>query len=506
MILGRGANPALTAVNGIANGAPRRPAEWQNGRGMIRERSALPMPDPLDSLVDQWRVAACTGNIVLTRALGAEAATAVQAQRFAALVRHARAHSPWYRHAWRHLPEGPLALHDLPVTTKAELMAAFDEWCTDRAIRRADVEHFTRARAHIGERFRGQYLVWTSSGTTGTPGVFLQDADALAAYDALVCVQFMGAIGLRCDWAAAAAVRGRAALIAADCDHFASIASWRRVAQARPWLDMRSFPVTLPLPELVAALNDYQPAFVSSYPTVLAMLATEQRAGRLDLRPVSLWAGGEVLSRATQASVEEAFACPLQNEYGASECLTIGYGCSEGALHVNADWVILEPVDRHYHPTPPGELSHTVLLTNLANMVQPIVRYDLGDRVRAAALPCPCGNALPAIHVEGRCDDVLVLHNAAGSQVPLPPLALTTVVEDGARIHRFQIVQTAPATLSLRLPAGERVRAAGPALAALRHYLDAQGLRQVTVRLDPHEPQPDARDGKLRQVIALPAG
>ena len=47
--------------------------------------------------------------------------------------------------------------------------------------------------------------------------------------------------------------------------------------------------------------------------------------------------------------------------------------------------MILEPVDRDYRPTPPGELSHTVLLTNLANAVQPIIRYDLGDSVRAKA-------------------------------------------------------------------------------------------------------------------------
>ena len=106
-------------------------------------------------------------------------------------------HSPYYRRAWRDLPPGPLRLADLPVVTKGELMAAFDDWSTDRAIAWRDVEAFIAARAHIGERFRDRYLVWTSSGTTGTPGVFLQDAAALAVYDALVSVQLVGARSAR---------------------------------------------------------------------------------------------------------------------------------------------------------------------------------------------------------------------------------------------------------------------------------------------------------------------
>ena len=145
---------------------------------------------------------------------------------------------------------------------------------------------------------------------------------------------------------------------------------------------------------------------------MLALLADEQTAGRLPCSSAALWSGGEGLSPVARTRLEHVFGCPLHNEYGASECLSIGYACREGALHVNADWVILEPVDRDYRPTPVGELSHTVLLTNLANAVQPIIRYDLGDRVRAKVGACACGNPLPAFQLEGRSDDVLTLARA----------------------------------------------------------------------------------------------
>ncbi|MFO1312846.1 MAG: phenylacetate--CoA ligase family protein [Burkholderiales bacterium] len=457
-------------------------------------RPILPPPDSLDAAFEPWAVGAVVANLWWTRGLGSAAIEAAGRHRLAQRIAHAREHSPFYRRHYRQAPPDA-KLADLPPVTKGALMAAFDDWATDRAIAWHDVERFMRSRSHIGQRFLDRYLVWTSSGTTGTPGVFLQDAAAITIYDALVSVQIAGSPA---QWGAAYR-GGRAALVTADTDHFAAITAWRRQARCRPWLDMESFAVTLPLPRLVAALERYDPAFVSSYPTVLALLAEEQKQGRLHLDLAGLWSGGEALSRSNRALIEEAFGCPVHDEYGASECLSIGYACARGAIHVNADYVVLEPVDRDYAPTPPGELSHTVLLTNLANAVQPIVRYDLGDRVRAHAEPCPCGNPLPAIDLQGRSDDVLAMRTADGAVVKLPPLAISTVVEDGAHVHRFQIVQEAPDGLALRLARADRGRGR-PAMRALRAYLAAHDLGNVAVRLDDAEPR-RTRDGKIRQVL-----
>jgi len=469
-------------------------------------RSA-PAPDPLRSAFDQWSSAALGAQTLWVRSLGPSAIEAARHARLEALIRLARARSPFYRDAWQHLPAGLLPLAGLPVVTKRRLMDAFDDWCTDRAVTRDAVDGFLAHRTQIGEFFLGEYLVWTSSGSTGEPGIYVQDRGALATYDALVNVQLAGPAFAGCDWQAVAAQGGRAALVTADSDHFASIASWRRLAHGKPWLAMKSFAVTQPLPDLVRDLNAYQPAFVSSYPTVLSLLAEEQAAGRLRVRPTALWSGGEGLSLAGRNGIERAFGCPLLNEYGASECLTIGHGCRAGWLHINADWAILEAVDRDYRPTSPGELSHTVLLTNLANAVQPIIRYDLGDRVRMHEGRCACGSPLPAMQVEGRSDDVVTVHAADGRPVRLVPLALTTIVEDAALVHRFQIVQSAPDRLELRLMAIDRARAGAAAITALREYLDHHGLANVKVHLARGEPQPEPeeRGGKLRQVVALRA-
>jgi phenylacetate-CoA ligase len=255
-----------------------------------------------------------------------------------------------------------------------------------------------------------------------------------------------------------------------------------------------------PLEALVTKLNAFQPAYLASYPTMLALLAEEQRAGRLRIDPSLLWSGGEYLPPGTLDELERTFGCRVINEYGASECLSIGFGCPEGWLHVNADWVIVEPVDVQYRPTPPGETSHTVLITNLANRVQPIIRYDLGDAVVLHPGRCTCGNALPAIRVEGRRDDSVVL-NDSDHEARIPPMALTTVLEEATDVHRFQIVQRGPECLLLRLPAGDRERAFRVGAKALHRYLAAQGVAGTRIVLDDHDPLPDARSGKLRQVI-----
>jgi phenylacetate-coenzyme A ligase PaaK-like adenylate-forming protein len=108
----------------------------------------------------------------------------------------------------------------------------------------------------------------------------------------------------------------------------------------------------------------------------------------------------------------------------------MAFSCPHGWLHLNSDWAVLEAVDENLRPTPRGEPSHTVLLTNLANRVQPIIRYDLGDSVLERPDSCPCGSPLPAIRVVGRRDDILRLIGADGRIVRIVPLAISGVVDE----------------------------------------------------------------------------
>jgi phenylacetate-CoA ligase len=471
---------------------------------------------PRATHIDQWEPSRASAaywswfsrlwEVQWTRGGGMVAIDAARRRRFDALVRFARARSPFYRDAYRALSTSDIRPVDLPVVTKRALMTCFADWVTDPEVKLEGVKAFLADRKHIGERYLDRYVIWKSSGSTGEPGIYVEDADALATFDALMAAHLDPMrFAAQYSWELLAG-GGRAALVAATGDHFASIASWQRVCQSSPWIAARGFSILDPLPRVVAELNAYQPASLASYPTMLVLLAAEQQAGRLKIRPLKLWSGGECLLPSVNREIEHAFGCRVVNEYGASECMSIAFGCAEGWLHVNADWVMLEPVDNEYLPVPPGTPSHTVLLTNLANRVQPIIRYDLGDSIVAKPEPCRCGNPLPAIHVEGRRDDVVSLRATDNSIVRLLPLALTTLVEQAANVHRFQIVQMAADRLVLRLDTSnedDRQATWRAASAALRHYLDRQSLPNVHIGLDRHGPLTDRHSGKLREVVVL---
>lgn len=115
------------------------------------------------------------------------------------LIRHARAKSRFYARRFKHLPVDA-ALTEHPSVSRAELMVHFDDWVTDPAIRFADVNAFIADPNRCGEAFLGRYAVWTSSGTTGVPGVYVSDPDTLAIHEALLTTRTAGTSGTASLW------------------------------------------------------------------------------------------------------------------------------------------------------------------------------------------------------------------------------------------------------------------------------------------------------------------
>ena len=463
------------------------------------------MPYPYDLFVATLDCQMLGAEMRLNRAAGARWIEATAQRRLAELVAYARAGSPFYRERYRGVA-ADAPLDALQPVRKRELMARFDDWATDRRVQRADVERFLANPSNVGHPFLQDFTVWTSSGTTGEPGVYLQDEGAMAVYDALVMAQADPR-----EWGPREAGRwargsGASALVVATGAPYPAIVAWHRLMRLNPALGAGAYPITLPQRELVAALNRANPAFLSTYPTMALLLALERNNRRLAIAPAAIWCGGECLSGYAREAIEQAFDCRVHDEYGAAECFSIGSACPLGSLHYHADWVILEPVDREGKAVSPGEASHTVLLTNLANRLQPIIRYDLGDSIRVVPQACACGSALPVIEVQGRSDDVLALAAPDGSTVAIVPLALEAVVEAALGAVPFQVVAVGVKELRLRLARGgagaPAPRARQACRRALHDYLAAQGLPDVRVVDDAKEPAIDERTGKLRRIVA----
>ncbi len=469
-------------------------------RLILQKVSMNPVFDPL-------RLASVAMDIaVVNQAAPADIARR-QATRLRKMLALAQRSSVVYRERLKgkslHRGESDL-LSGIPVVTREELMQRFDDWVTDPRLKLDELRAFTADPTRIGEPYLGRYVVWESSGTGGQPGMFVQNGEAMAVYDALEALRRSAPRPLA-RWMDPLCLSERTAFVGATSGHFASYVTLERLRRLNPWMAQttRSFSILQSTNALVSSLNAFNPTVIATYPTAAALLADEAEKGNLQVNLREIWTGGECLSPTVRERLKQVMGCTVRNSYGASEFLALGWECAEGHLHVNADWAILEPVDERHRPVPPGELSCTVLLTNLANTVQPLIRYDLGDQVTLQTERCMCGSPLPVIEVQGRQDEPLVVTGDHGQLVTLLPLALTTVLEEQANVFDFQLRQTGDHTLVLRL--GLDGVAAEEAMARCRSVLHSfaasQGLGALRVVGELGQPIPRGRSGKALRVI-----
>ncbi|MEW9918127.1 phenylacetate--CoA ligase family protein [Marimonas sp. MJW-29] len=427
---------------------------------------------------------------------------ATQLRHLRRLVDKARRDSPLFRRLYAELPPSDrIELRDLPVTRKPQLMAEFDDWLTIRSL------PLERAREHLRDMHKvgvpiEDVAVFQTSGTSGEPAVIvLSESFVEYAYGIMLArferyhrklVRDLRKLGDR-------------VTITGGNGHFAGNGFNKLVQRLNPRL-AKGFGVTFveaeqPIGQLVERLNAIgKIAWVVTYPSMLAILVREKEAGRLRIEPALITTGGETLTDDLRERVRRAFPSlkyGIADPYGCTECLALSFECSHSRKHVNEDWVILEAVNEAMQPVPDGTLSATVLLTVLANEVQPVIRYDLGDCVRFDKDPCPCGSPFRSFQVEGR---QATLVRVGG--VTLSPLVFDLEHDQAERV---QLVQTGAFDFKLRIQLAKGA-AAEPVfqdvIAAVMRVFRDNGLDDVTVRASDAPPEFTA-SGKFHEVVPL---
>jgi phenylacetate-coenzyme A ligase PaaK-like adenylate-forming protein len=415
-----------------------------------------------------------------------------QRARLEALVAHARAHSPYYR---ERIGGGPVELAALPVLDKATLMERFDDIVTDPRLRRDELLAYLDGLRH-DDLYLGRYRAMTTSGSSGRKGLYVYDRPGWAAIGAAF-MRFSAWAGTR-----PKLPRRRMAMVAGGSP---THMSRRGAATLSVGLHkMLALPVTTPVPQMVEALNAFGPDVLHAYPSMAVLLADEKRAGRLRAAPAVVATSSELCTPEMAAAIEDAFGVRPFDLYASTEGLW-GAACGEGAgHHLFEDLAIAENVDEDGRPVPDGERGARVLVTNLANLAQPLIRFEVSDVVTLDPEPCPCGRTLRRMRsVEGRSDAVLRLPGAAGRRVPVHPLQFGVITADRG-VREFQVLQRGdgvrvrvvardgapPAELAERLR--ERV---GERLAAL-------GVRDPHVEVEPCAALERPPAGKLQLVVA----
>ena len=351
-----------------------------------------------------------------------------QRRRLRAIVRHAVAHSPYYRRVIGDVGNGDINLQQLPILTKTTLMAEFDRIVTDRRLRLADAErHLAGERA--GEPLFGEHRIVATSGTTGVRGVVVYDQPAweVAVAGVLRCLRVQGippdarVLGI-----------GAPTPLHITKRLFAELRAGRA--------DAPRLAVTTPLRDVVEALNADQPEALITYPSFVRRLAEEQQSGRLRIAPRQFCSVAETLTQDVRDLAREAWGAAVTNAYATTETALIGAECPwTSGLHVFEDLLVLEVVDENDRPVPPGVAGQKLLVTTLFNRTLPFIRYELSDLVTVAEGPCPCGRPhLRLASVQGRREDVLTLPARNGGQVRVHAVQLREPLLRMPEVRQFQ--------------------------------------------------------------------
>ncbi len=233
---------------------------------------------------------------------------------------------------------------------------------TDPEVRLADVNaHITKLDGDA--YFRDELHAVASGGSSGMRGVFVWGWEAWAT------VQLTAMRRSLLDRIGDPELVSRPPVVmivaAENATHFTSALSETFATGA---IETHRFRLGLALDEVVAGLNSVGGDTLATYPSMLARLVREARAGRLRIQPRRILTMAEPLLAETRLDAEEIWQAPVANMWGTSEGGVTAIGCFKGAgMHLTDDLLIVEAVDADGDPVAAGVRSHKVYVTNLFN-------------------------------------------------------------------------------------------------------------------------------------------
>lgn len=360
-----------------------------------------------------------------------------QRSRLSSLVSYAVQRSPFYKKLYAAIDiTREVNLRDLPVIKKAVMMDNFDSFVTDPRLKLSELQ------AHIGQLtsndtyYLGEYRVLTTSGSTGLKGVFVSNRKewSVSIAEHLRCGAIMGVKPRLHRWKMASVFAGSPM----HTSYRVSVSSDVGLVK------VKRLEATTSIQGLVHDLNAFQPGCLGGYPSMVSLLAVEQIEGRLHIQPQKIGTGGELLTEDMKLKMKEAWGITPYNIYGLTEAGELcGSDCSfHRGIHMFEDLFIVEVVDEENRAVPDGVSGAKLLLTNLFNYTQPLIRYEISDMIGLSLEPCPCGRPFRTVaSMEGRNDDIIYLPSMTGGEVAVHPLNFHTPLQAFEGITEYQIIQ-----------------------------------------------------------------
>jgi phenylacetate-CoA ligase len=421
---------------------------------------------------------------------------AIQQENIRHMLSYAVSYSAFYRDLYRGRGVDELlkdGFESIPITDKQMIMSNFNSVVTYPELDLKSLERFIVSKP-LGERYKGKFTVTHTSGTSGRMGVFVIDPEG---WDAIKGLLISRATSLKLS-----IPRPRVSYIGILGGHYAGATYFAEAP--RLLVTKVECSVNDPIDRIVENLNRHPPDYLNGYCSMLSVLAQEQLAGRLKIKPRVINSGGEAMDNRTRRLIEEAFGQRPYDFYSSTEHLCMARECHlHNGLHVFNDQCVLEVVDDQGRPVEPGKAGQ-VVITNLYNKCQPLIRYRMNDLATYSEEECDCGSPFPILKsMNGRYEDSILVENGRGSYEPLHPSVFVEFFVPGLR--GLQAHQMERNRIKLLIIAGGNKEEVVAAVSKrMREILVSRRLLDVVefeVELV-DSIQSDNRSGKVRAVIS----
>lgn len=359
----------------------------------------------------------------------------IQRKKLIDLIKYAYNNSPFYKELFRNkdidfkdLEE--IELKDLPKTNKNVLMENFNKVITIDEVNKVDVINFIDNHQYPTKLLNDKYYVIHSSGTTGEIGYYLYSKKNWELLKAVGATRLFDNFGFQ---------RKKYAFIGAADGHYAGISFFLSPVNEFEeyfYKDFLIIDINKPLKYYIDKLNSLQPNVISGYPSAMKMLINYQKEGKLDINPDTVICGGEPLNKVTTAKIKKYWGVNPKNYYGTSESILMGIGTGKQEMCIFDDLIKLEIVDGG------------ILLTNLYNYTEPLIRYKINDLVVKSDKK---DKKWPFTHIKtvsGREEDLLWLRNKEGKLDFIHPIALVEFHVKG--LKKFQIIKIDQVNIQLK--------------------------------------------------------
>ncbi len=225
---------------------------------------------------------------------------------------------------------------------------------------------------------------------------------------------------------------------------------WRGL---RSWIGGRAYvPVYEDVDIQIDELRRLQPDFLLGYPSALSPIAEAVKArDEGHIRPRVVCTSAEALNRDMRQVIETAFGVPVLDLYSSVEFGNIAWQCRDcGAMHINADALIVEVVREDGTPAAPGEVG-TLVCTDFDSHALPFIRYAVGDLGVLTDESGQCDCAFPTMGpIQGRMVDRIKRPDGG----VISPYQFTCSLERVPGVAQYQVSQETLDRVTVRLVPG----------------------------------------------------